>query len=74
MPDRENVTRWEYKTLSVKLDEGYLDDQNVDSVLEGLGREGWELVSVSPVVSGGSTTMLVHHFRRVPESRRSVGF
>jgi hypothetical protein len=64
----------EYKTLPWKVEEGYLDDQSLDSVLQRLGAEGWALVSVSPVLQNGNTIQLIHHLARTQEPQRKAGF
>jgi Domain of unknown function (DUF4177) len=54
-------TRWEYKTLKITTDVGFLSGTDFDSdrmaeLLNGQGAEGWELVSVFDIekVKGGS--------------------
>jgi hypothetical protein len=64
----------EYKTLPWKVEDGYLDDQSLDSVLHRLGAEGWMLVSVSPILTNGNTTQLIHHLYRSHEPERKAGF
>ena len=64
----------EYKTLPWKIDEGYLDDQSLDSVLHRLGGEGWMLISVTPVHHNGNTTTLIHHLFRHGETPNKAGF
>jgi hypothetical protein len=65
---------WEYKTLPVEIQEGLLDDMQLDQNLAALGAEGWEVYSVSPIVAEGSTRYLVHHLRRIGEPPRRAGF
>jgi len=69
MPDA-----WEYKTLSVNVTLGHVNDNNLDEQLMGLGSEGWELVAVTPLDIEGKTACLLHHFRRPEERTRKVGF
>ncbi len=64
----------EYKTLPWKVDEGYLDDQSLDSVLHRLGAEGWLLISVTPIHFNGNTTTLIHHLYRHAEPEHKAGF
>ncbi len=68
------MSKWEYKTLPQELDHGYVNDMDLDKRLNELGAEGWELIAVSPVVVGGETKYLTHHFRRPQEERRAAGF
>jgi hypothetical protein len=65
---------WEYKTLSVNVTSGRVHDATLDEQLTELGREGWELVSVTPLVAEGKTTCLIHHLRRIEERARKAGF
>lgn len=65
---------WQYKTLPIKLEQGLVDDQELDKILNELGADGWELIAVSPVFYEGRTDYLVHHFRRTGEPKRRVGF
>lgn len=65
---------WQYKTLPIKLEQGLVDDMELDKILNDLGADGWELISVTPVFSEGRTDYLVHHFRRAGEPKRRVGF
>ena len=48
MPHIPAMTRWEYKTIKLATtgwSGGKLDTADFESLLNGLGREGWELVS-----------------------------
>ena len=65
---------WQYKTLPIKLDNGLLDDQELDKILNDLGGDGWELITVSTTLAEGRTDYLVYHFRRMGEPKRRVGF
>ena len=43
--------RWEYKTITCKkrsFFSGALDAEALTQQLDGLGRDGWELVSICP--------------------------
>ena len=64
----------EYKTLPWKIEEGYLDDQSLDSVLRRLGAEGWMLISVTPILVDGNTTTLIHHLFKGGEHPHRAGF
>ena len=51
-------TRWEYKVIN--------HDKNAENVLNDLGKEGWELVSVAPW--GGSVqNNFIYAFKRRPQ-------
>lgn len=65
---------WEYKTVSVNVSIGHIHDDSLDEKLTDLGREGWELVAVTPLSVEGKTSCLVHHFRRPEERQRRAGF
>jgi len=59
---------WEYYTLKMKV-AGFwgtkIDTQEIDGALNGLGSEGWELVSVIPVTQTyGIVKELVMVFKR----------
>ena len=61
------MENWEYKTL--KTDKSFWsgkDKTDIEKVLNDLGRDGWELVSVVPlsVTAGGATTGLQLFFKR----------
>lgn len=62
---------WEYKTMSVDAE---LDDEQIDAQLTPLGKDGWELLSVNPMMDDGSTTFFMYTFRRRAEKNRSAGF
>ena len=50
------MDKWEYKVLKVeKSFFGTKDKEDPAVRLNELGKEGWELVSVIPLESGGST-------------------
>ncbi|MBI2432698.1 MAG: DUF4177 domain-containing protein [Candidatus Hydrogenedentes bacterium] len=65
---------WEYRTLRSNTAGGHLDFERLDEELNDLGKDGWELVSVTCIVCNGETMFLVHHFRRPGEPRRRAGF
>ncbi|HNR31980.1 MAG TPA: DUF4177 domain-containing protein [Candidatus Hydrogenedentes bacterium] len=65
---------WEYKTLASPVKSGAFDPEALDDVLNRLGADGWELVTVSSVQRGGETVSLVHHLRRHGEPARRIGF
>jgi len=68
------MPHWEYKTQTITLDNGQLDRQELDNLLNALGNDGWELLTVTPVLLEGRTESLVHHFRRTSEPKRRAGF
>lgn len=53
------MKKWEYRILEVSMD---LND-NDENEVNNLGKEGWEMISVTPIikdtVSGGSYTSSV---------------
>lgn len=65
---------WEYKTLEFEVTNGHLPGGNLEAQLKELGNDGWELLSVTPLVVDGTTANLFHHFRRPAERTRKVGF
>jgi hypothetical protein len=66
--------QWEYKTITVTLFECRLKDKEVDTQFSEIGKDGWELVSVTPVVLKGETISLIHTFKRLAERERTAGF
>jgi hypothetical protein len=61
--------RWEYRTLLWDAGKGLLggnlDREGLDSQLNALGEEGWELVSASETTKeGGSTRNMVLILKR----------
>lgn len=65
---------WEYKTVPSPVKSGRFDPDALDDILNRLGSDGWELVSVSTVLHGGETVYIVHHLRRHGEPSRRMGF
>ena len=65
---------WEYKTLPSPVKSGRFDADALDDVLNRLGGDGWELVTVSTVQHEGETVYIVHHLRRSGEPSRRMGF
>ena len=65
---------WDYRTLEVNVTNGHVPEAILDEQLTELGREGWELLSVTPLVVDGMTVSLLHHFRRNEERTRKAGF
>lgn len=63
------VQKWEYRTVKLEA-EGWFDRQVnfelLDSKLNGIGEEGWELVSVIYVINSGSFTNCVIAFLKRP--------
>ena len=68
------MTQWEYRTVTFALDGDLPDGGAWDEQLKEIGKDGWELLAVSPVLNDGQTVGLVHHFRRVAEAERKMGF
>ena len=59
--------RWEYKTISFKkrsFFSGAIDVEALNQQLVGLGRDGWELVSICPGISMGVPSGVVAVFKR----------
>ena len=62
---------WQYRTILFEfqkdglLGDRYIDDDEMEKVLNELGMKGWELVSVTPVQEG-----LLSFFKRVLQSHR----
>jgi hypothetical protein len=60
--------RWEYKTVKIKA-RGFLgfkiDEDQLDTMMNDLGREGWELASAfGPSAAYGQTTNVMMIFKR----------
>jgi len=66
--------KWEYYTLLVGIINGQIKQREVVKQLNELGEDGWELISVTPILHQGQTNYLVHHFRRMPEAEQRMGF
>jgi Domain of unknown function (DUF4177) len=63
------VIRWEYKTLKTEAGGwlgGMVDTQSLECLLNTLGRDGWELVSVfdTNMLVQGATREVVAVFKR----------
>lgn len=65
---------WEYQTLPVQIEEGLLEDLELDKRLNALGEEGWEVYAVSTTMLEGTTRFVVHHLRRLGEPKNRAGF
>jgi hypothetical protein len=65
---------WEYHTTYTKFVMGHLDTHEIDTGLNHMGQEGWELFVIVPVMDGDKTVGLLHHFRRTAKSERKAGF
>ena len=68
MPHIPAMARWEYKTVKLAtagFSGGKLDTDVFEKLLNGLGRDGWELVSAFDTnQSGGVTRDVVAVFKR----------
>ena len=64
----EDLERFEYKTLFTEVKGafgGKVDGENLQSELNVLGQQGWELVSSAPVAqSYGATKWMISVFKR----------
>ena len=66
------VTKWDYHALATYIAESaaevwekrFEDGQTAFDRVAGRGEEGWELVSVCPILSNGSTRQLLFVFKR----------
>ena len=63
------MTRWEYKVLSQKNEQdvsvdAYAANETHERALNGLGAEGWELVSALPVINEGWCWAVTYVFKR----------
>lgn len=67
-------TTWSYQTIRVNTTGGHLNEESLDARLNALGEENWELVEVTPVLSGQETMFLLYTFRRPNESKQRAGF
>ena len=59
------MASWEYKIITTeKSFWSGKDKSDTEQLLADLGRNDWELASVVPLMSGGSTTSLQFFFKR----------
>ena len=59
------MQRWEYKIINVRSEQYRLDPHAADRDLNPLGREGWELVSITSVnFKTGATDNIAMVFKR----------
>lgn len=65
---------WEYKTLPIHIQDGLVEDMELDKQLNALGLEGWEVYSVTSTSLQGTTRYVVHHLRRLGAPRNRAGF
>ena len=65
---------WEYRTMFVKVFTSHLDTHAVDDTLNHLGADGWELVTVTPLMEDHKTVGMFHHFRRPKGAQKPAGF
>lgn len=65
---------WQYMVVPFNVTGGHVRDEELNDLLNEWGQDGWELVSVTPVISEGHTTCLVHHLRKPSDSKRRAGF
>ena len=59
--------RWEYRVIKESTEGWFtvnLDDDSMERTLDELGREGWELVSTTGVMTNGYTKHLVLTLKR----------
>ena len=68
------MTGYEYRAVETRIDSASIDSRELEETLDSLGKEGWELVSVTPILLQGNTTSLIHHLRRISQPGRRVGF
>lgn len=65
MTASDEATKWEYKIINVRSEHYRLDPRAADRDLNPLGREGWELVSMTSVnFKTGATDNLAMVFKR----------
>jgi len=61
----EIMTSWEYKVMKTEISIwSGKEKTDPEQFLSDLGRDGWELVSVVPTGSGGTTNSLQFFFKR----------
>ena len=59
------MASWEYKIMTTEKSFWSGKDKiNTEQLLAELGRDDWELISVVPLMSGGTTTSLQFFFKR----------
>ena len=61
----------EYKAVPVTVADGQFALSKAENQINAACMEGWKLLSVTPLLSGGNTSALVYHFRRDTERRRA---
>lgn len=49
------LKNYSYKVLNYNFGQLYSDDKSLENKLNSLGKEGWELVSVLPLVKGSGS-------------------
>ncbi len=65
-----NSNHFEYKIRLMDYQDSHRSLLHDEAVLEGLGSDGWELVSVVPIVEGGKTIRIVYYLKK--QSRRPM--
>lgn len=61
------MTRWEYKSVSLKCPgffKSKLDNEDLEQLLNSLGKLGWELVHVVPLLGNGYTQSITAILKR----------
>ena len=61
---------FEYKIRLMDYQDSQRSLLHDEAVLEGLGSDGWELVSAVPITEHGKTIRMVYYFKK--QSRRSM--
>lgn len=64
---------WEYKIITIPVQYAKPDHKSVNEIAH-LGDEGWELMTVTPLLDKGTTVALLHHMRKPKEQERRAGF
>lgn len=54
-----NTRQWEYRVVTTKSNWRPVQDNELQSVLNKLGKRGWEAVSVSPYPGSGGTRFVL---------------
>jgi len=61
------MKRFEYKTLKIEP-KGFwgttLDAEEIDKILNELGRQGWEMITMQDLAVGGSSWTFHYTFKR----------